>query len=116
MKSFSLLSAILLTVSVFSVLLSAGCVQEEGSAPGTEISMEEVSGHSSVNDCWIVINGEVYDVTGFITSHPGGNAILEGCGKNATTLFETRPMGSGTSHSTRARGLLANYHVGKLKG
>lgn len=31
-----------------------------------EISMDEVSNHCTINDCWIIIYDRVYDVTKFI--------------------------------------------------
>jgi cytochrome b involved in lipid metabolism len=59
----------------------------------------------------------VYDVTKFIeaSKHPGGEAIVEGCGKDATVLFATRPMGSGTPHSEKAYGFLTSFYIGDLK-
>jgi cytochrome b involved in lipid metabolism len=32
----------------------------------------EVAAHCAPNDLWIIISGEVYDVTEFQDSHPGG--------------------------------------------
>lgn len=78
-------------------------------------SLEEVSKHADRNDCWLALHGKVYNVTEFISSHPGGNAILEGCGKDATELFETRPMGSGNPHSPRARELSEQFIIGNLE-
>lgn len=80
-------------------------------------SLEEIAKHNTKEDCWFAVNGEVYDVTPFIASakHPGGEAILQGCGKDATTLYETRPMGSGTPHSDKARESLKKFRIGKLK-
>ncbi|MBD3839806.1 MAG: hypothetical protein IE878_05410 [Epsilonproteobacteria bacterium] len=75
-----------------------------------EIS-KEISNHNSKEDCWISVNGKTYDVTEYVNNHPGGEAILEGCGKDATELFFTRPMGSGTSHSAQAEELLKSYLV-----
>ncbi|MBU0530592.1 MAG: cytochrome b5 domain-containing protein [Nanoarchaeota archaeon] len=69
--------------------------------------------HDSQGDCWLAINGKVYDVSEY-TTHPGGVAILEGCGMDATELFETRPMGSGTPHSDDARSYMDNYYIGEL--
>ena len=46
--------------------------------------------------------------------HPGKEAILEGCGKDATILFNTRPMGSGTPHSNTARSYLNDFQIGDL--
>ena len=78
-------------------------------------SMQEVSRHNSKKDCWMVIHNKVYDVTRFVSRHPGGSSILQGCGKDATKLFETRPMGSGTPHSKWARKKLKNFFIGDLK-
>lgn len=82
---------------------------------GESYTLEEIAKHDNVDDCWLVLDRKVYDVTEFVSSHPGGKAILEGCGKDATELFETRPMGSGTAHSERARILRENYYIGDLK-
>jgi cytochrome b involved in lipid metabolism len=78
-------------------------------------SMEEIAKHDNPEDCWFVIDNKVYDVTGYEAKHPGGEAILVGCGKDATQLFETRPMGSGTPHSDKARSYMPNYYIGDLE-
>lgn len=78
-------------------------------------AMEEVAMHSTKDDCWFVIDGIVYNVSGFGERHGGGEAVYEGCGKDATELFETRPMGSGTPHSDRARGFMGNFEIGELE-
>lgn len=82
--------------------------------PTNTITKEELSKHSTKEDCWLAINGKVYDVTTFISSHPGGEAILEGCGKDATTLFLNRPGGKGP-HSPYAQSLLPQYEIGELE-
>ncbi|WRT68158.1 uncharacterized protein IL334_005133 [Kwoniella shivajii] len=52
------------------------------------ISFQEVQKHTSKGDCWVVINGNVYDVTEFLSQHPGGEAIiLKNAGKDATRIF-----------------------------
>lgn len=78
-------------------------------------TMDEVVTHDSADSCWLVIQGQVYDVTSFVSNHPGGEAILEGCGQDATVLFNTRPMGSGTPHSDGARITLETYLIGTLE-
>lgn len=78
-------------------------------------SLAEVAAHVTAGDCWLVINEKVYDVSPMIAGqkHPGGAAILEGCGKDATELFLDRPNGSG-SHSAKAQALLPQYYLGDL--
>jgi len=83
--------------------------------PGAKlITLQELSQHNSISDCWMAIHGKVYNVTDYLFMHPGGESILQGCGTDATTLFETRPMGSGTPHSNRANRMLNMYYVGDL--
>ena len=38
--------------------------------------MEAVQAHNKKGDCWIVIDGKVYDVTQWMSKHPGGEAVL----------------------------------------
>lgn len=76
-------------------------------------SIEEIANHAAEDNCWFVISGTVYDVSNFAT-HPGEDAIYEGCGTDATHFFENRPMGSGTPHSEEARELLADFEIGVL--
>ncbi|OAL44223.1 hypothetical protein IQ07DRAFT_663555 [Pyrenochaeta sp. DS3sAY3a] len=48
----------------------------------------EVAKHNSRRSCWIVISGQVYDVTAFLDDHPGGpNVILRYGGKDATEEY-----------------------------
>jgi L-lactate dehydrogenase (cytochrome) len=39
----------------------------------TLVSVEEIKKHASEQDCWIVVDDVVWDITDFIPSHPGGN-------------------------------------------
>lgn len=53
------------------------------------ISFSELAQHSSQQSCWVAIHGQVYDVTEFLNSHPGGiNSILRWAGKDATKEYE----------------------------
>eukprot|EP00928_Gymnodinium_smaydae_P038749 TRINITY_DN2664_c0_g3_i3.p1 TRINITY_DN2664_c0_g3~~TRINITY_DN2664_c0_g3_i3.p1 ORF type:complete len:1003 (+),score=297.36 TRINITY_DN2664_c0_g3_i3:444-3011(+) len=52
---------------------------------GGGITMEEVAKHNTKEDAWIVLNGEVIDVTKWISIHPGGEqAICAYLGQDAT--------------------------------
>jgi cytochrome b involved in lipid metabolism len=49
-------------------------------------TMDDVALHTAKEDCWIVINGQVLDVTTFIPKHPGGEiAIMAFAGKDASS-------------------------------
>ena len=76
-------------------------------------SMDEVTKHASREDCWLLIEGRVYDVTKFVPMHKGKDAILKGCGKDATEMFNNRPNGSG-SHSSMARSIMKKFAIGKV--
>ncbi|QLL32396.1 hypothetical protein HG536_0C05650 [Torulaspora globosa] len=53
------------------------------------VKPEEVKKHNSVDDCWVVIDGYVYDLSDFIPSHPGGPAVIrDNAGKDVTAIFE----------------------------
>lgn len=74
------------------------------------ISFSEVAKHNTASDCWLIINDRVYDVTKAVGPHPGGQAILAGCGKNATEMFFKRQ--DGTAHSEKAQSMLDKYYIG----
>ncbi len=88
-----------------------------GLSEGKSFTLAEVAQHPTEDNCWFAIEGKVYDVTKFIEGgkHPGGAAIIQGCGQDATELFNTRPMGSRTPHSDRARSFLPQFYIGELK-
>merc|ERR1711953_46826 len=74
---------------------SAGAVTKGAEKAGTVAatkggySMEEVAKHTTKTDCWVVLHNRVLDVTGFLSSHPGGElAILTFAGKDATAEFD----------------------------
>jgi L-lactate dehydrogenase (cytochrome) len=35
------------------------------------LSVEEISKHNTPEDCWIVVDGNVWDMTEFAPEHPG---------------------------------------------
>ncbi|KAI5643223.1 cytochrome b5-like heme/Steroid binding domain-containing protein [Phthorimaea operculella] len=73
------------------------------------ISRAEVKKHKSPKSCWIIIHNSVYDVSKFLSEHPGGEDTLLGvAGTDATQAFED------VGHSDDARILLKNYKIGCL--
>nr|KAG5714734.1 hypothetical protein BaRGS_000222 [Batillaria attramentaria] len=51
-------------------------------------SWNEVKEHSSVQDKWLVIDGQVYNITSWARKHPGGNRVISHyAGQDATDAF-----------------------------
>ena len=73
-------------------------------------TMAQVSANKSAAKCWSVINGDVYDLTKWISAHPGGaGAILSLCGTDGTQDFIAMHRGQG-----RPISVLGNYLLGPL--
>merc|ERR1719401_603266 len=59
-----------------------------GGGGGGGIPLSEVAKHATKNDCWVVVNNQVLNVTSFLPNHPGGElAILTFAGRDATEEF-----------------------------
>lgn len=39
-----------------------------------DLTMEEINKHNTARDCWVIIDGTVYDFTQYVLNHPGGSA------------------------------------------
>jgi L-lactate dehydrogenase (cytochrome) len=37
------------------------------------LSAQQISEHKTPEDCWIVVDNQVWDVTDFLEEHPGGS-------------------------------------------
>lgn len=73
-------------------------------------TMADVRLHNSATSCWSAINGNVYDLTNWVNSHPGGKAtILMICGKDGSPLFNNQH-----GRSSKVANILARYEIGAL--
>jgi cytochrome b involved in lipid metabolism/uncharacterized membrane protein len=81
------------------------------SAPArTSYTLADVAKHGSASSCWTAVNGKVYDVTEWITQHPGGRrAILGMCGKDGSSAFDGQHGGQ-----RRPEAELKQFLVGTL--
>jgi cytochrome b involved in lipid metabolism len=54
-----------------------------------QFTMAEVAKHNTKDDCWIILDERVYDITRFIDKHPGGvGPVVNMAGKDATDVFD----------------------------
>jgi len=61
------------------------------SASTTGYTMTQVRSNNTAKSCWAVIDGNVYNLTTWINSHPGGaGAIVSLCGTDATSAFNSQ--------------------------
>lgn len=73
-------------------------------------ALADVAQHNSQASCWTTINGSVYDLTSFISQHPGGErAILSICGIDGTQAFEAQHGSQGSPNA-----ILATLKIGTL--
>jgi len=57
-------------------------------AKGIKLTMANIATHNTRDDLWIVVDGKVYDVTGFVDKHPGGWLVMVNMGgKDCTDAF-----------------------------
>lgn len=76
----------------------------------TKLTLEEVKKHDSGTSCWSIVFDNVFDLTNWITKHPGGAAVIRAiCGKDGTDAFEGQHSGQG-----KPANQLSNYYLGKL--
>lgn len=73
-------------------------------------TLVDVAQHNSASSCWSTINGGVYDLTSWISKHPGGQqAILSLCGTDGSAAFNAQHGGQ-----RRPANELAGFQIGTL--
>ena len=79
-----------------------------------EITIKEIEKHNTKESLWFHYEGNVYDVTDFITKHPGGSIILKAGGKNLKTVWEEQGVNWHMTN-TYVMNMLEKYKIGTLK-
>lgn len=76
---------------------------------GGPYTLEEISKHNKRDDVWLIVEDKVYDVSSFVDSHTGGDAILRNAGGDSTMGFK------GPQHPEYVLSELKDYYIGDVK-
>ena len=80
------------------------------SSPAGTFTAAEVAKHNTGTDCWSVVNNKVYDLTSYVSSHPGGANVIEAiCGKDGTAAFSGQHGGA-----AKPNNVLDGFLLGEL--
>ena len=105
-----------LAVMVFAVAGTSNTTAATGPASTSvdkRFTLTEVAQHATEADCWMAINGTVYDFTAYLPDHPSRPSdILPWCGKEASEAYKTKTKGR--PHSPAADQMLPRYRIGVL--
>jgi cytochrome b involved in lipid metabolism len=69
----------------------------------------EVSKHASQTDLWVIIDGKVYDLTRYVSTHPGGLDIMKNAGGDASVGFH------GLQHPEHVFATVKKFVIGTLE-
>ncbi|KAL4956782.1 hypothetical protein BDW69DRAFT_67808 [Aspergillus filifer] len=86
-------------------------IERKASAPEKKFTRQEIEKHGSADDCWIVVNGNVYDVTSVLSWHPGGKGPIMGHA-GAVHMDTTEEFNS--IHDDYAQSKLKECIIGKV--
>lgn len=76
-------------------------------------SRDEVSRHDRVDDAWVIVDGQVYDVTLFLDTHPGGIGVTENhLGTDISDVIRSEDV---HKHTKTAFELMEKYCIGVLE-
>jgi cytochrome b involved in lipid metabolism len=79
-------------------------------ASTVQLTAAEVAKHDSANDCWSIVKGKVYDLTSFVSRHPGGqDEIKDICGRDGSSSFLSQHSGDSQANSQ-----LSSFVLGEL--
>lgn len=79
-----------------------------------EYTIEEIEQHNTKQSLWLHYEGYVYDVTDFISKHPGGSLILKAGGKNLKSVWENEGV-SWHMKNVYVKNTLEKYKIGVLR-
>jgi len=106
------------TFFILPLFLLSACGAAKTPAPAIPaatpaLTMAVVAQHNTADNCWLVINNNIYNVTDYIPNYPGGGqAITALCGKDATVELVDAWKNSPSGDSDRQ--VFEQYYIGDL--
>ena len=76
-------------------------------------TLEEVAKHNTVNDLWTYYKGNVYNLTDWVSKHPGGRVVIKAGGKDMEKVWKEMGL-EWHSKNTRVLEILEKYKIGTL--
>lgn len=84
--------------------------QQQNSGASQSYAIAQVTSHDTPSNCWTAVNGNVYDLTQWISQHPGGDqSIMSMCGIDASDAFNQQHGGQ-----RRPERMLDSFRIGTL--
>lgn len=107
--------AVILTLLVVAWMQSGQPGNAAAETDGEPVyTLADVATHDRLDDCWMVIEGMVYDFTAYVPRHPAPPQVMEvWCGREATAGMREKGD-AGRPHGEYAWSLLAQYRIGTL--
>jgi cytochrome b involved in lipid metabolism len=97
-------------VSVIALMTAPLTAPAYAATPAKTYTASQVKKHNKPADCWSIVNGRVYNLTGYISRHPGGSARIIGmCGKDGSSAYSGQHRGSAAASAS-----LKPYKIGTL--
>lgn len=86
---------------------------------GGPCTASQVSTHNSVTNCWVIYGSKVYNISSYVTLHPGGQSVFNSqtCGGDITNYLNGTLSSGGQQkkHSQNAYSILNSYYIADLK-
>jgi len=76
-------------------------------------TLDDVGEHNTPDNCWVVFQDNVYDLSEYLPSHDRYLDIRGWCGKDMTDDFKNK-SGVGRNHTKSSYALLERYNIGKV--
>ena len=82
---------------------------------GNNLTLEEVSSHNTMNDCWVIYANGVHDISSLFTLEdifPAIRSLGEKCGTDIDSYIQSQPVEAGSLNTARFAYAINNFWTG----